>query len=61
MKNRAEADADVCIALPEVWPPLLHHSETALHQCVIAQRWKYIFNVFMAVWRLLSVMLTETE
>jgi len=61
VKNRAEADADVCTALPEVQPPLLLRSETALHRSVIAQRRKYIFNVFIAVWRLLSVMLTETE
>lgn len=61
MKNRAEADADICTALPEVWPPLLLRSETVLHRCAIAQRWKYIFNVFIAVWRLLSVMLTEME
>lgn len=31
VKNRAEADADVCTALPEVQPSLLLHSEPVLH------------------------------
>lgn len=61
VKNRAEAGTDVCTALPEVLPSLLLHSERALHRRVIAWRQKYIFNVFIAVWRQLSVMLTEME
>lgn len=61
VKNRAEAGTGVCTALTEVWPSLLLHSETSLHPHVTAWRQKYIFNVFIAVCRLLSVMLTEME